>query len=528
MLIDPSTFQWTDAGWRGADRKRQVIYELHVGTFTQEGTWRSAAERLPFLRDLGITMIEMMPVAEFPGAFGWGYDGVGLWAPCHLYGTPDDLRHFVDEAHRLELAVILDVVYNHLGPNGNYLTQFASDYFTDRYTNEWGAALNFDGENAIGVREYFVENAAHWIDEYHFDGLRLDATQSIHDFSGRHVLAEIAEAARKAAKERTIYLVAENEPQDAKLVRDYGLDALWNDDFHHSAQVALSGRSPAYYSDHHGRPQEFISAAKWGFLFQGQHYSWQKERRGAPALDLDAANFVCFLENHDQVANSAWGQRLVDVSSPATLRAMTALLLLGPATPMLFQGQEFGSTAPFLYFADHEPELAKLVAKGRREFLRQFPTLKTKEMQKRVPDPSARETFERCKLDWNEAEENPTIVALHRDLMQLRQSLPLLADQRADLMHGCVLSPEAFALRWISGTTDDLLLLINLGSDVCAPSFAEPLVASPTRFGWETLWSSEDPEYGGCGRTEPESKGPWNIAGRSATLLRPRNSELTK
>jgi maltooligosyltrehalose trehalohydrolase len=228
------------------------------------------------------------------------------------------------------------------------------------------------------------------------------------------------------------------------------------------------------------------------------------------------------------VANSAWGQRLVDVSSPATLRAMTALLLLGPATPMLFQGQEFGSTAPFLYFADHEPELAKLVAKGRREFLRQFPTLKTKEMQKRVPDPSARETFERCKLDWNEAEENPTIVALHRDLLQLRQSLPLLADQRADLMHGCVLSPEAFALRWISGTTDDLLLLINLGADLCAPSFAEPLVASPTRFGWETLWSSEDPEYGGCGRTEPESKGPWNIAGRSATLLRPRNSELTK
>jgi maltooligosyltrehalose trehalohydrolase len=411
-VVDAAAFVWGDGDWMGSGPLGQVIYELHVGTFTVEGTYAAAAERLAALHELGVTLIELMPVAEFSGRFGWGYDGVDLWAPHRHYGRPDDLRSFVDRAHRHGMGVILDVVYNHLGPDGNYLGSFSPAYFTDRYDNEWGAALNFDGDDAKPVRELFVENAGYWIEEFHFDGLRLDATQQIFDASSEHVIAEIGRRVRRAGGARATYLVAENEPQETRLVRPsarggFGLDALWNDDFHHSAFVALTGHNEAYYADYNGRPQELLSAVRWGYLYQGQRYAWQKKRRGSPALDLAAANFVLYLENHDQVANSGFGARLATTTAPGDLRALTALMLLAPGTPMLFQGQEFGSTRPFLYFADHGRELGALVTAGRRKFLAQFPSLASPESQQRLPDPGAERPFERASSTGPSASDTP-------------------------------------------------------------------------------------------------------------------------
>src|ERR1051326_6697250 len=351
----------------------QVACEMHAGTFTRAGTFAAAAGELRELARIGITLVEVMPVAEFEGRFGWGYDGVDLFAPTRLYGTPDDFRRFVDTAHACGVAVILDVVYNHLGPVGNYLRAFSPAYFTDRYDNEWGDAINFDGPDSGPVREFFLANASYWIDEFHLDGLRLDATQQIFDTSPRHVLLDIGVRARQAAGSRSIVIVAENEPQDTRLVRSpeeggYGLEGVWNDDFHHSAIGAVTGRAEAYYSDTRGEPQELISAAKYGYLFQGQHYDWQRQPRGTTAWDLPPAAFVTFPQNHDQVANSARGLRGHQLTSPGRWRAMTALFLLMPGTPMLFQGQEFAASSPFLYFADFESDLAAAVRKGRGEF----------------------------------------------------------------------------------------------------------------------------------------------------------------
>src|SRR5262249_32187889 len=283
---------------------------------------------------------------EFSGNFGWGYDGVCLFAPTRLYGCPDDLRAFINRGHSLGLAVILDVVYNHLGPDGNYFPKFSDTYFSPRHTTDWGDAIHFDGEGSAPVREFFATNAAYWIAEFHFDGLRLDATQNIYDDSSDHILAKIARYCRKAAGQRNIFLVAENESQDSRLIRapdrgGYGLNAIWNDDFHHSTYVALTGRREAYYTDYFGSAQELVSAAKYGFLYQGQWYSWQKQRRGTPILDLGPACTVNFIENHDQVANSGRGTRIHALTSPGRFRAMTAFLLLLPSIPMLFQGQEF-------------------------------------------------------------------------------------------------------------------------------------------------------------------------------------------
>jgi maltooligosyltrehalose trehalohydrolase len=329
--IDPRDFAWTDRAWRGVTREHLVIYEMHIGTFTPEGNWKAASRELPALAELGITCLEIMPVAEFPGRFGWGYDGVDLFAPTRRYGTPVDFRRFVDRAHALGIAVILDVVYNHIGPDGSYLKNFSAAYFTDRYDNEWGEAINFDGPDSGPTREFFIANAGYWIDEYHLDGLRLDATQQIFDRSEDHILAAIVRKVRSAGRGRTTFVVGENEPQDAKLARPverggYGLDALWNDDFHHSAMVALTGRHEAYFSDYRGRPREFVAAAKHGFLYQGQRYPWQRKARGTPALDLPAECFVVFQQNHDQIANSGTGERCHALTSPGRFRAMTAAL----------------------------------------------------------------------------------------------------------------------------------------------------------------------------------------------------------
>jgi maltooligosyltrehalose trehalohydrolase len=526
QIVDPRAFKWTDAKWKGVSREGQVIYEMHIGTFTPEGTWRAAMTQLPELAAIGITVLEVMPVADFPGNFGWGYDGVDLFAPTRLYGGPDDFRAFVDLAHSLGLGVILDVVYNHLGPDGNYLKQFSNYYFTDRHENEWGDALNFDDANSGPVREFFLSNAGYWIDEYHLDGLRLDAAQQIFDCSDEHIVAAITRQVREAANGRETYVVAEHEAQHARLVREvkqggYGVDALWNDDFHHSAFVALTGRKEAYYSDYNGSPQEFVSAMKRGYLYHGQWFAWQQKSRGTPGFDLHPARFVNCIQNHDQVANSLRGNRIHLLTSPGRCKAMTALLLLGPGTPMLFQGEEFAASAPFLYFADHHSELAGLVATGRRAFVEQFPSAASEESKAYFPDPEKEDTFQCCKLDFAERETHAELYELHRDLIKLRQEDPVFRRPQIGGIDGAVLGPEAFALRFFSNHGDDRLLLVNLGIDLRLNYLPEPLLAPIEGKAWKMKWSSEDPRYGGGGTPPLEIKGAWQIPGHAAMVLSP-------
>lgn len=528
QVVDPSAFDWTDGAWPGVAPQGQVLYEMHVGTFTQEGTWTAAAQELAELANLGITVLEVMPVADFPGRFGWGYDGVNLFAPTRLYGVPDDFRHFVDCAHAAGIGVILDVVYNHLGPDGNYLWRFSRDYFSTRYQCEWGDPINFDGPNAGPVRDYVLANAAYWIDEFHLDGLRIDATQQIFDSSDDHILAALVRAVHEAGAPRQTFIVGENEPQKVKLLAPperggYGLDALWNDDFHHTAMVAMTGRADAYYSDHRGGAQEFVSALKRGFLYQGQWYSWQKQPRGTPALDLAPARLVCYMQNHDQLANSGSGKRAHLLSSPSRYRALTAVLLLAPQTPMLFQGQEFAATTPFFYFADHKEEIAHLVAHGRASFLSQFRVLATPEMQARLPDPGDPMTFTRSKLNHNDRYAHGEEYALHVDLLRLRREDPVIrASQYESRIDGAVLSPDAFVIRYFGKQPgDDRLLLVNLGRDLRLLPAPEPLLAPPENAMWALLWTSEAPRYGGVGTLPWPVEGNWHLLGESAVVLGP-------
>jgi maltooligosyltrehalose trehalohydrolase len=542
-IIDFQSFPWTDKSWRGPALKGQVLYEMHVGTFTREGTWGAAEERLSVLAALGVTVIQVMPVAEFPGRFGWGYDGVSLFAPYHGYGTPDGFRRFVDRAHGLGLGVLLDVVYNHFGPDGCYLREFAEEYFCSRRRSNWGETPDFDGPQSGPVREFFLANAAYWMDEFHLDGLRLDATQSIYDDSEPHILAEIGRRIRAAAKGRGTLIVNENEPQQSMLVRPpeqggQGLDMICNDDWHHSAMVALTGQDEAYFTDYRGSAQEFVSAAKYGFLYQGQWYRWQGQRRGTPAFDLEPARFVHFLANHDQVANSGRGQRPHQLTSPGRWRALTSLLLLGPQTPMLFQGQEFSASAPFLYFADHNPELARLVEEGRRESLAEFANLALPEIQRILPAPHEPGAFEGCKLDHGERERDGHRQAwlLHRDLLALRRGEPCFSAQCRGALDGAVLGPGAFVLRFFGAAGDDRLLLVNLGSSLHLDPAPEPLLSPPPGTRWRVLWSSQDPRYGGIGalapempeadrsipnREEPRPAENWRLQGEMSLVLAP-------
>ena len=527
QVVDPSRFAWSDASWGGVALEGQVIYEMHVGTFTRAGTWTAATAELERLRGV-CSVIEMMPVAEFPGDFGWGYDGVDLFAPAHVYGAPDDLCAFVKRAHELGFGVILDVVYNHIGPDGNYLTQFSKSYFTEKHKTDWGGAINYDAFGSEAVREFFVANAGFWIDEYHFDGLRLDATQAIFDESTPHLLEEIGRRVRECARGRSTIVVAENEEQESRLVRPleekgFALDAVWNDDLHHSAIVALTGQAEAYFSDHRGAPQEFVSAAKHGYLFQGQRYTWQKSRRGTWARGVPPQRFVTFLENHDQVANTGGGKRLHRRAHPGRLRALTAFILLGPGTPMLFQGQEFGSDAPFVYFAHHTGELAAAVNKGRTEFLRQFPSARGAA----VDDPAAPSSFTRCKLRFTDEGRHGEALALHRDLFALRRDDPTVRSQARHGIDGAVLGSSTFVLRLFGETGgDDRLLIVNLGPDLKLASAPEPLLACPHGGPWAQLWSSEDPRYGGDGAPEPDTNEGWRIRAESTVLLAPsKNSD---
>jgi maltooligosyltrehalose trehalohydrolase len=522
-VIDPSEYAWSDVGWKGASLPGQILYEMHLGTFTPEGTCAAAMERLPHLADLGVTLLEIMPLAEFPGEFGWGYDGAAWFAPTRLYGRPDDFRRFVDEAHRLGLGVTLDVIYNHFGPCGNYTGAFSEDYVSRQRGTEWGDAINFDGPNSEPVREFVSSNAAYWIDEFHLDGLRLDAVHAIVDESPEHVLALLQRRARQAAGAKSIVIYAEDEHQRVRMVQPpedlgCGLDGVWNDDFHHSARVAATGHAEYYYGDYAGTPQELISAVKWGYLYQGQWHGRQQKFRGTPTWRQPAARFVTYLQNHDQVANSAHGLRLHELTSPGRFRALTTLLLLSPNTPLLFQGEEFAASAPFLFFADHEVDLARLVREGRWEFLRHFNRVAGLTEPLPGTDPESRRSFERCILDWSERESHARTLDLHRDLIRLRKSDRVFSSQDAGAIHGAVIGPEAFLLRYLGQDGGDRLLLVNLGRDLEWRPAAEPLMAPPAGHPWRLLFSSEEPRYGGTGTALLDIKN-WRIPGHAAIAL---------
>ena len=529
-IVDPRQFPWTNAQWPGpaaAELKGQVIYEMHIGTFTKEGTWRAAAEQLPEMARIGITVVEMMPVADFPGKFGWGYDGVNLFAPSHLYGTPDDLRAFIDRAHSLGVAVILDVVYNHFGPDGNYLGIFSDDYLIREKQNEWGNAINFDGPNSGPVREFFITNGRYWVEEFHLDGFRFDATHAIRDRSTEYIIGAVGRVAREAAGARSIILVVENDLQEAKMVRPCSeggddLDGMWNDDFHHSAVVALTGRNEAYFADYRGTPQEFISAVKYGFLYQGQARSWRKALRGTPTFGISAEVFVCFLENHDQIANTGPGQRLRFQTSPRRYRAMIALLLLGPWTPLLFQGQEFGASSPFLFFADiGDASVRDAIRKGRAEWLAPFLSLTEDQARRTLPAPDDPEVFASCKLNFSERKNNRELYDLHIDLLKLRREDSRLRQQSSGGIDGAVLGPASFVLRYFSANNDDRLLLVNFGESHVLHPASEPLLAPPEGCRWETLWTSESPRYGATGSGAVTTPQRWALPTESAVVLKP-------
>ncbi|HEV8524498.1 MAG TPA: malto-oligosyltrehalose trehalohydrolase [Terriglobales bacterium] len=421
-IVDPEAFGWTDRSWRGLDLRDYIIYELHIGTFTPRGTFDGVVERLEYLKDLGVTVIELMPVAAFPGTRNWGYDGVSPYAVQASYGGPDGLKRMVDAAHGAGLAVILDVVYNHLGNEGNYLRLFGP-YFTDRHKTPWGDAINYDGPGSDGVRRYFVENALYWIREYHLDGLRLDAVQTIADDSPRHILAEIQENLQRLARElgRRVCVIAETDENDPRLVRSpsdggYGLDAVWSDDFHHALHTVLTGEREGYYQDF-GSKEQIVRALNEGFVFQGEHFRFWGKPRGAKPEGVPLPAHVICLQNHDQIGNRARGERLSQLTSPGAEKLAAALLLLAPHTPLLFMGQEYGETAPFQFFTDYgDPALQKAVREGRRREFKDFDW-------KDVPDPQDPATFERSRLTWAAEAQHADMLAWYRSLLELRRQI---------------------------------------------------------------------------------------------------------
>jgi maltooligosyltrehalose trehalohydrolase len=436
LVVDPRAYSWKDAGWTGRPWEETVLYEVHVGTATPEGTYAGLMGKLEELRDLGVTAVELLPVNEFPGRRNWGYDGVLPYAPDGAYGTPDDLKRLVDRAHALGLMVFLDVVYNHFGPSGNYLHAYAKTFFTDRHPTPWGDGINVDGEDAGPVRDFFIHNALYWLEEFHVDGLRFDAVHAIVDDSATHFLEELATRIRTAApKGREIHLVLENEANQARwLPRDEAgrprlHTAQWADDSHNSWHPLLTGEAEGYYEDFAAKPVERLGRAlAEGFVYQGDPSRHQNGKlRGEPSAHLPPSAFVGFLQNHDQVGNRAFGERLSDLVEPRRLALARALFLLSPQIPLLFQGEDWAATAPFQFFVDFEsdPALADAVRQGRRREFAKFKAFADPETRDRIPDPTARETFERSRLDWSEIATSPhrEIREETRALLRLRQDV---------------------------------------------------------------------------------------------------------
>jgi maltooligosyltrehalose trehalohydrolase len=431
-VVDPHAHAWTDASWRGRPWHEAVVYELHVGAFTPQGTFTAAMQRLPDLAALGITAIELMPIGDFPGRRGWGYDGVLLFAPDASYGSPADLKRFVEAAHALGMMVLLDVVYNHFGPEGNYLHAYAPAFFDSARHTPWGAAIDFDGPHASTVRDFYVHNALYWIEEYHLDGLRLDAVHAIRDTSPQHIICQIAHMLRDGpGRHRAVHVVLENDDNLAHLLGRNAsghptcADAQWNDDFHHAAHALATGETDGYYADYADAPlQRLGRALAEGFVYQGEPSAFRSQRpRGEPSAQLPGTAFVNFLQNHDQIGNRAFGERMDALCAKPRLEALYACLLLSPHVPLLFMGEEFAASAPFLYFCDFGPDLAQAVSRGRRDEFKRFAAFRDEAARQRIPDPNAAPTFRACQLDWDERgrDAHASRLAHIAALLQLRR-----------------------------------------------------------------------------------------------------------
>ncbi|MBU8542105.1 malto-oligosyltrehalose trehalohydrolase [Roseomonas sp. ROY-5-3] len=504
-VIDPAAHAWTDAGWRGRPWVEAVIMEIHIGAFTEEGTFRAAIGRLDHLASLGVTAIQIMPVADFPGARNWGYDGVLPFAPDSSYGRPEDFKTLVQEAHARGLMVLLDVVYNHFGPEGAYLHAIAPEAFTDRHKTPWGAALNFDGTQTAAVRDYFIHNALYWVREFHLDGLRLDAVHAMLDDSPTHLLEELAARLRAAVPERPVHLILENEENEARrLVRDaeghpVHYTAQWNDDVHHVLHVAASGESSGYYADYHGDTERLARALAEGFAFQGELMPYRGHPRGEPSAELPPTAFVAFVQNHDQIGNRAFGDRLSHIAPPEALRAVAAVALLLPQVPMLFMGEEWGAAQPFPFFCDFGPDLADAVREGRRAEFARFPEFADPASRDRIPDPLAESTFRAAKLGWEDRAKPPHAAWLdwHRAILAVRHAeiiprLPRITRGAA----WRVLAPGAVALRWDIAGGGALALQANLSAQSLAdmPPQGGRVIWREGQAGdpWSLCWSIED------------------------------------
>jgi len=516
-VIDPAAFRWTDENWPGLAPEGEVIYELHVGTMTPEGTFRSLIGQLAELKRLGVTAIELMPVAEFPGARNWGYDGVDLFAPASAYGTPDDLRALVDAAHETGLGVILDVVYNHFGPEGAYQGAFAEAYFSKHHITPWGAGLNWDGPDNASVRRYAIDNACHWISEYHIDGLRLDATHAIVDDSPVHLVRELAERAREAAGNRRIVIYAEDgrhEISRARLVDrgGDGADGVWADDFHHDMRVMLTNAHENYFAAYNGSPASIAEEIGSGF---GPVTAMQAHTTSVDADD-PASAFVFCIQNHDQVGNRPFGDRLHHEINADRYAVASALLLFAPETPLLFMGQEFAASTPFLYFTDHPEDLGKLVTHGRREEFAGFGAFHDPALRETIPDPQAERTFLASKLRLEERETHAGIYRLYRDLLALRRDDPVLIINDRGTTHAVALTSQVIAVHRWQGDAHRLLLA-NIGNETTV-DVAAVLDLPAGWHGIAKLLDTGHARFGGEGRESEWGESGVTIPPRTASI----------
>ena len=504
-VVDPGAYRWQDGRWPGRPWHEAIIYELHVGTFTSEGTFTAAARRMGDLASLGITAVQLMPIGDFPGHQNWGYDGVLPYAPDSTYGRPEDLKTLVEAAHWHGLMVFLDVVYNHFGPDGNYLGAIAPSFVTERHHTPWGAALNFGGPGNRPVREFFIHNALYWIEEYHLDGLRLDAVHAILDDSEEHFLAELARRVREAITNRTVHIIAENEENQAALLgrdtagRPVVLTAQWNDDVHHVLHTAATGEDSGYYADYARDTDKLGRALAEGFVFQGQRMPYRDSSRGEPSAHLPPTAFVSFLQNHDQVGNRALGERITSLASLDAARAVAAVYLLAPQIPMLFMGEEWGSLSPFPYFCDFSGDLAMAIRDGRRKEFARFPEFRSAQARERIPDPTHVRTFESAKLDWSRREhgEHAEWLAWYGRLLATRREFVI---PRLDGIKGHAgiferVGLQAVRVEWLLGDGSFLTLCANLRDRPLECGF---------RLGGRMIWSEGDVRTGGCG--------PWSMA----------------
>ena len=497
QVVDGRSFLWTDSGWKPPALHELVIYELHVGTFTQEGTFNGVPARFDHLKGIGVNAIELMPIADFPGDRNWGYDGVSIYAPSRAYGTPDDLRTLVNAAHRAGLAVLLDVVYNHLGPDGNYMGVYSDHYFNAAHHTPWGAAFNLDGPDAAPIRNHFIENPLYWVKEFHIDGFRLDATHAIPDDSPKHLIQQIAEQTQGLGS----LVICEDPRNERKLIlpRDsggYGCDAVWADDFHHVVRVQMTHENEGYLGYFQGTMEELVKTMRQGWLFTGE---LQKDGipRGTPGEDIEPEHFVHCISNHDQVGNRAYGDRLNQLISPAAYRAASALLLASPYTPMLFMGQEWASSSPFLYFTDHHDELGKGVTEGRRKEFADFSDFQDPAKRALIPDPQAMTTFTLSKLDWAQLEREPhrETLTLYRDFLRFRRAN--LTDRRRGRWQVEQVSPTAIAIRYRRQGAGDLLIVAQFEANESILELENEHLRAPKGRRWEFVISTNEPAYGG-------------------------------